>query len=193
MAISHRFLDHAQKELNEGNRLQASEKIWGAMSHALKSIAEQRGWEHPDHASSGNISDQLGREFDRRKQFEAWIGIGERMHQNFYRNIAQDDTIQSAIEDAKSFVAELDQIRDEPPRAYQIRTASERNRIGRLLGIPEEEREARLPFNKTDSLGFSRFDTNRVPRNPLDDEDTNGENGSDGSSSPVKRPLPAWP
>ena len=193
VAISHRFLDHAQKELNKGNRLQASEKIWGAMSHALKSIAEQRGWEHPDHASSANIADQLGREFGRRKRFNAWVGTGEGMHQNFYRNMYEVDTIQDAIEDAKSFVTALDQIRNEPPRAYQIRTASERNRIGRLLGIPEEEREARLPFNKTDDLGFSRFDTNGVPRNPLDDEDKNGENGSDGSSSPVKRPPPPGP
>ena len=191
--ISHRFLEHAQNELNKGNRLQASEKVWGSMSHALKAIAEKRGWSHPDHPSSVTIADQLGREFGRRRQFNAWIVIGEAMHQNFYRNMYEVDTIQDAIEDAKLFVAALDQVRNEPPRAYTIMTDSDQNRIGRLLDIPVEEREVRLVFGKMDTQGFSQFDASGFPRNPLDDEDKNGENGSDGSSSPVKRPPPPGP
>ena len=46
IAISRRFIDHARDELDRGNRLQASEKIWGAAAHALKAIAIQRGWNH---------------------------------------------------------------------------------------------------------------------------------------------------
>ena len=176
--ISHRFLDHAQKELNKGNRLQASEKVWGAVSHALKSIAEQRGWQHPDHASSGIISDQLGLEFNRRKRFDAAFGVAERMHQNYYRNIAEADTIQSAIEIAEGFVAELDAVRNQPPRSYQVTNLSEQSRLGRLLGVPLEERDAKLFIGKKDSRGFSGFDDRGNPRNPLDDTDAGGESSA---------------
>ena len=110
VAISHRFLDHAQKELNEGNRLQASEKIWGAMSHALKSIAEQRGWEHPDHASSANIADQLGREFNRERDFHFLFASASDMHRNFYGNEHGLDQIRLSIENAETYVAELNQL-----------------------------------------------------------------------------------
>ena len=38
-AIALRFLDHAQEELDKGNRLQAGEKAWGAVAHQFKAIA----------------------------------------------------------------------------------------------------------------------------------------------------------
>ncbi len=41
--ISRRFLRQAKQELNEGDQLQASEKTWGALAHALKAIAQSRG------------------------------------------------------------------------------------------------------------------------------------------------------
>ena len=41
--LSRWFLEHARIEIANGNRLQASEKIWGAAAHALKAIAIQRG------------------------------------------------------------------------------------------------------------------------------------------------------
>ena len=33
-AMSHRFLEHAKIEVDQGNRLQSPEKVWGAVAHA---------------------------------------------------------------------------------------------------------------------------------------------------------------
>ena len=37
------FLDEADREFAEGDVLQASEKMWGAASHAIMAVAMQRG------------------------------------------------------------------------------------------------------------------------------------------------------
>ena len=46
-AISHRFAAHSKEALCRGDRLQESEKVWGAVNYALKAIAMQRGWAAP--------------------------------------------------------------------------------------------------------------------------------------------------
>ena len=42
---SERLMRHAEEQLAKGDRLQASEKAWGAAVHRLKDIANKRGWE----------------------------------------------------------------------------------------------------------------------------------------------------
>ena len=44
--ISVRFTEHTVIEIENEKRLQASEKVWEKVAHALKAVAEQRGWEH---------------------------------------------------------------------------------------------------------------------------------------------------
>ena len=41
--ISQRLTHRAEEEMQKGDTLQAFEKAWGAVAHAVKSIAEQRG------------------------------------------------------------------------------------------------------------------------------------------------------
>lgn len=41
--ISVRFPEHTVIAIENDNRLQASEKVWGTVAHALKAVAEQRG------------------------------------------------------------------------------------------------------------------------------------------------------
>ncbi|MCY4652410.1 MAG: PaREP1/PaREP8 domain-containing protein, partial [Dehalococcoidia bacterium] len=47
---SQRLIQHAEEKLAEGDRLQASEKAWGAVAHYFKHIAAQRGWRYVTHA-----------------------------------------------------------------------------------------------------------------------------------------------
>ena len=47
---SDRLIRHAWEQLEQGDRLQASEKAWGAVAHALKDIAARRGWRNRAHA-----------------------------------------------------------------------------------------------------------------------------------------------
>ena len=43
------FLADSDREFAAGDVLQASEKLWGAASHAVIAVAESRGWEHGSH------------------------------------------------------------------------------------------------------------------------------------------------
>ena len=49
IATSRFLLEQAEREYRAGDVLQASEKGWGAAAHAVKAIAEGRGWEHDRH------------------------------------------------------------------------------------------------------------------------------------------------
>ena len=48
-AHSERLMQHAFDELAKGDRIQASEKAWGAMAHTLKAIADERGLTYGQH------------------------------------------------------------------------------------------------------------------------------------------------
>ena len=56
------LFDLAMVELEAGDLLQASEKLWGATAQALKSVAERRGLKHDSHAQFYNIMATLERE-----------------------------------------------------------------------------------------------------------------------------------
>ena len=43
------FLAAADHEFMAGDNLQASEKMWGAASHAVMAVAQQRGWRYTKH------------------------------------------------------------------------------------------------------------------------------------------------
>ena len=83
---SRRMLDHAAEMLAQGDRLQASEKIWGAAAHRLKEIAAERQWPNDSHADGGgdhpvHRPNQTG---DRR--ISDLFGVASDTHQNFYED-----------------------------------------------------------------------------------------------------------
>ena len=47
---SRHFLALVDDELDRGELEEASNKVWGAAAHAIKAVAERRGWEHYAHA-----------------------------------------------------------------------------------------------------------------------------------------------
>ena len=46
---SWRFLDLVDEEVGRGELEEASNKLWGAAAHAIKAVAERRGWFHGSH------------------------------------------------------------------------------------------------------------------------------------------------
>ena len=154
--MSRRFLDHATKELDNRNRLQASEKVWGAVSHALKAVGERRGWDHKAHLNLLDMSAHLGKEFDQAGRFDLLTDSANGMHTNFYENDFGEDRIRRSIEFAKEFVDRLDQVRTSPPRPFTIETADDQRHLARLLRISPEDAEDRLPMGTYDPKGFSR-------------------------------------
>ena len=59
---SRKLLAQGFAELAQGDTRQASEKGWGAVAQALKSIAERRGWQHNGHRLIRRAASRLANE-----------------------------------------------------------------------------------------------------------------------------------
>ena len=53
------FLTASDEEFAAGDHLQASEKLWGAATHAVMAVANQRGWECRSHRAMKNVIRQV--------------------------------------------------------------------------------------------------------------------------------------
>ena len=106
---SNRFLVHADEMIRKGDRLQASEKIWGAVAHILKAVANERGWEHDGHQRLRNVALHLQ---DHPAVANPEIGTllrsVEAFHRNFYNDNMAMEEIASGLADAASLVRLID-------------------------------------------------------------------------------------
>ena len=98
--LSRRLLEHAEAMIAEGDRLQASEKMWGAVAHKVKAIAAERGWPNRSHADTRAIVHHIAAQPGNRKISHLFRGVAEDAHRNFY-----DDT--ALIEDLAEDLAEI--------------------------------------------------------------------------------------
>ena len=132
-ALSREYMTRAEDYLRQGDLKQASEKSWGAAACALKSIAEQRGWNHQSHSLlydiSGQISDELGRP-DLRDMFSA----AKSMHHNFYENWEPEDEVERAVARVKEYLIELEAVSPRIPASFVVETRAQRRRLERLNG-----------------------------------------------------------
>ena len=105
-AISNHLLDQARIELNKGDILQASDKVWGATAHAVKAVCQRMGWNHHAHnhinAAANYIATELGRE-DLRRDFRYLEGL----HANWYEHQRDATEIRSGINGAALLTGEL--------------------------------------------------------------------------------------
>ena len=94
-----RLLAHAAQMIVQDDRLQASEKIWGAAVHGLKTIADARGWPYDYHPDGRVIARYLARQSGNRV-IDHLFAVAERAHQNFYKD-------QISIEELDEQLAEI--------------------------------------------------------------------------------------
>ena len=107
-----RLIRHAEEKLLEGDRLQASEKAWGAVAHYFKHLAAQRGWRYVTHADAFRISDRLATELGE-PRIRILFSIANGMHGNFYQDQKPLNHIGQEIEEVKvllSILRRADQI-----------------------------------------------------------------------------------
>ena len=104
---SRRLIAHAKIELEKGDRLQASEKAWGAVAHRLKAIADRRGWEYVTHQQVfgivRRIADELG-DPDLRDLFSYPHGL----HRNYYVDAMPIEELRYEIGKAEEMLDMLD-------------------------------------------------------------------------------------
>ena len=77
------LMRHAKEELQKGDHLQAAEKTWGALAHAVKDVANQRHWEYRNHGQINAIVDTLVDESGETLLINA-SGLAQHLHRNYY-------------------------------------------------------------------------------------------------------------
>ena len=106
---SRMMMGQAAPELAKGDRLQASEKGWGAASHGVKAIAEGRGWRHKSHADLFDVVHRLANEIGR-SEIRRLFDVASELHINFYEGWLNDEDIARDIESVRRLMAMLDEV-----------------------------------------------------------------------------------
>ena len=132
-SMSQQYIRQADDEFTREDYRQSGEKAWGAVSTAVKSVAQQRGWIHTHHRSVGDalgeLADEFAAEIDE-DQVKHWFSYIDSLHTNFYEGELVDSDVALGIRDAKRLLAFLESIRQEPPRIFQT-VAIQRRFVGR--------------------------------------------------------------
>ena len=106
---SRMMMEQAAPELAKGNSLQASEKGWGAASHAVKAIAEARGWRHNSHRDLFGIARRLANETGQPEILDLF-NTASALHTNFYEGWLDDDVIAQNLARVRRLIAMLDAV-----------------------------------------------------------------------------------
>lgn len=107
--VSREFILHAREQLSLGNSLQASEKSWGAAAHAVKAIAERRGWRHKSHRDLFVATRRIAQTYRRPEVIELF-GVASALHQNFYEGWMNDGFISTCLDSVERLLDTLDEV-----------------------------------------------------------------------------------
>jgi len=119
--ISKRLIEQALEELDKGDRLQATEKVWGALAQMMKAHGQQRGWLNlGSHRTVGRIAQQLHAEYQEMDVANAYIAA-DNGHRNFYDNEMSPPEIAEIIVMVANVMPDLERALGEPPRPFEIR------------------------------------------------------------------------
>jgi uncharacterized protein (UPF0332 family) len=133
--ISQYLLEEARQQLDRGDLIQASEKAWGAAAHAIKSLAQTRGWNHTRHDLLADVVEQISEEWDRTDLFTLF-NSAESMHHNFYEHHRSSSYVQVSINDVTTLIEELHTLRQQPPRPFDPETRDQQARLRKLTRRP---------------------------------------------------------
>ena len=104
--ISDDMLAHAAQFIADGDLVQASEKIWGALSHGVRQVAARRGWpltENRDQKDVGAyVAQRLGDD-----ALDSDVKALWEFHVNFYEDNENAATLEKGLEKAREVCAKL--------------------------------------------------------------------------------------
>ena len=118
---SERLLNHAREMLAEGDRLQASEKIWGAVAHAIKALADERGWPYLVHQDAGVITSYVAQQAGN-DDIETYFAAVENLHRNFYEDTWELDVIARRLGVAEQLLALVNSAHQTMPKDLPMPT-----------------------------------------------------------------------
>ena len=139
MQISRRFIEHAKEELRKGERLQASEKVYGAAQHALSAVGKERGWATHNYYRKEDVLYHLIDEFGLRDEsgIDTLGAMHDRFylhHLNFHENGLTAEAIERAVSNAEVFIDKIQDLRELGPQPFTVMNESQASRIRRLTG-----------------------------------------------------------
>ena len=111
-AHSERLMQHAFEELAKGDRIQASEKAWGAMAHTLKAIADERGLTYGRHDQVMGIIRAILADVPDLTRRDLIIGgfyAAEGLHRNFYNDVHLREDLDQALDYVRRAIGALSQ------------------------------------------------------------------------------------
>ena len=147
--IGRRFIIQARKHLDEGDRLQAGEKAWGAIAQNLKAIGELRGWRHDSHRLVENVGRQIVAETLDTDLGEFISEVYHKGHENFYENQRSEGTLNEVIAEAEQALAILEVLLVTAPHPFTIASNAQLRRLVALTG------DNNLQIGDTSPVGFS--------------------------------------
>ena len=100
------FLTVSDSEFAAGDMMQASEKLWGAASHAVMAYCQQRDWPYGNHRSLKVAARQLTEETGE-TIFREGFGAAEKFHANYYHAFLEDFQIEADRPVVHEFVHRL--------------------------------------------------------------------------------------
>ena len=78
------FLDLVDEEVERGELEEACNKIWGAAAHAIKAVAERRGWFHGSHNALADTVMRLIDDEGASPLLYTYYGMANSFHSRFY-------------------------------------------------------------------------------------------------------------
>ena len=104
--ISLHLLEQAQEELDKGDILQASDKVWGATAHAVKAVCQRMDWNHHAHNHLRAAANYVFSEFGRDDLVSAY-GFLDALHTNYYEHQRVAGEVRVGINTAEFLIKEL--------------------------------------------------------------------------------------
>ena len=104
------FWELVDDELARGELEEASNKLWGAASHAVKAAAESRGWEHYAHNRLEGAVLRLVRAEGAPAYLQGQYYIASYYHQRFYGGPPDAESIRYGKEVIGQFIRTLESL-----------------------------------------------------------------------------------
>ena len=100
---AYEFLERSERELSSGDKLQASEKLWGAAAHAMTAIMLRQGTRGRSHRELKIAAKRLSTDLQDPHIYAGFLAA-EKFHVNFYTGIMEDYEIELDKDQVHDFV-----------------------------------------------------------------------------------------
>ena len=105
------FLEKADSYFEEGDQIQASEKLWGAAAHAILAVSMERGWPGSSHRAMKEAAERLADEYGD-PLISAEFSTARQYHRDFYHLFLEDYEWLADRPKIRDFVARVLALRD---------------------------------------------------------------------------------